>query len=92
VTCGHSLREIGAFCKLNRIYFSRRFKAVMGCAPQEFLIRQRLASAAELLRSTNFPIKTIADQCGYRDQLHFSQAFRKRYGLPPREWRRQNKS
>jgi transcriptional regulator GlxA family with amidase domain len=64
----------------------------MGCAPQEFLIRQRLASAAELLRSTNFPIKTIADQCGYRDQLHFSQAFRKRYGLPPREWRRQNKS
>lgn len=83
--------EIAAFCKLNRIYFSRRFKAVMGCAPQEFIIRQRLTSAAELLRSTNLPIKAVANQCGYRDQLHFSQAFRKHYGLPPREWRKQNR-
>lgn len=38
------------------------------------------------------PIKIIADQCGYPNQLHFSQAFKKYYGLPPREWRKQNKA
>ena len=64
----------------------------MGCTPQEFLIRQRLTNAAELMRLTNLPIKTIAAQCGYPNQLHFSQAFKKYYGQPPREWRKQNDS
>ena len=29
--------------------------------------------------------------CGYPNQLHFSRAFKKRYGISPREWRTQNK-
>lgn len=29
--------------------------------------------------------------CGYPNQLHFFRAFKKRYGLSPREWRNQNK-
>ena len=83
--------EVAGFCRLNRNYFSRRFKEVVGCSPQEFIIRTRLTSAAELLRSTGLPIKTVADRCGYPNQLHFSQAFHKYYGLSPREWRKQNK-
>lgn len=82
--------EVANFCKLNRNYFSRRFKELIGSTPQEFLIRQRLTNAAELLRITNQPIKNIAEQCGYPNQLHFSQAFKKYYGLAPKEWRRQN--
>lgn len=82
--------EVAGFCKLNRNYFSRKFKEVVGCTPQEFLIRQRLTNAGELMRLTDLPIKAIAAQCGYPNQLHFSQAFKKYYGLPPREWRKQN--
>ena len=82
--------EVAGFCKLNRNYFSRKFKEVVGCTPQEFLIRQRLTNAAELMQLTNLPIKTIAAQCGYPNQFHFSQAFKKYYGLPPREWRKQH--
>lgn len=84
--------EVAAFCKLNRNYFSRKFKKAMGCTPQEFLIHQRLTNAAEFMRLTDLPIKTIAAQCGYQNQFHFSQAFKKRYGLPPQEWRKQNHS
>ncbi len=64
----------------------------MGCSPQEFLIHQRLTNAAELMRLTDLPIKTVAAQCGYHNQFHFSQAFKKYYGLPPQEWRKQNHS
>lgn len=85
-----SVDEVANFCKLNRNYFSRRFKELTGTTPQEFLIQQRLTNAAELLKLTNQPIKNIADQCGYPNQLHFSQAFKKYYGLSPREWRRKN--
>ena len=86
-----TVEEVADFCKLNRNYFSRRFKEVIGCTPQEFLIRLRLSNAAELMSSTNEPIKVIASRCGYPNQLHFSQAFKRLYGLPPREWRQQNK-
>jgi len=56
--------EVAGFCKLNRNYFSRKFKEVVGCTPHEFLIRQRLTNAAELMQLTNLPIKTIAAQLG----------------------------
>lgn len=86
-----TVEEVASFCKLNRIYFSRRFKEVMGCTPQQFLIQQRLTHAAGLLRSTNLPVKAVSSQCGYPNPLHFSQAFRNQYGLSPKEWRSQNK-
>lgn len=86
-----TIDEVADFCKLNRNYFSRKFKKEMGCTPQEFLIHQRLTNAAELLQLTDLPIKAVAAQCGYPNQLHFSQAFKKRYGLPPQDWRKQTK-
>lgn len=84
--------EVADFCKLNRSYFSRKFKKIMGCTPQEFLIQQRLTNAAELMRLSDLPVKAVAAQCGYSNQFHFSQAFKKCYGMPPQEWRKQNRS
>lgn len=85
-----TVEELADVCKLNRSYFSKIFKENMGCPPQEFLIRLRLSKAADLMKGTGSSIGAIAAQCGYPNQLHFSRAFRKRYGLSPREWRAQN--
>ena len=68
------------------------FRDVMGCPPQEFLIRLRLSRAVELMRTTKSSIGDISAACGYPNQLHFSRAFKKRYGVSPREWRSQNKA
>ena len=86
-----TVEEIADVCRLNRSYFSKLFKEVIGCTPQEFLIALRLNEAAELMKSSNTSIGEIAVRCGYPNQLHFSQAFKKRYGVPPREWRKENK-
>lgn len=85
-----TVEEVAGVCKLNRSYFSKLFKDNMGCAPQEFLIRLRLAKAAELMKQTRNSIGNISAMCGYPNQLHFSRAFKKHYGLSPREWRIQN--
>lgn len=85
-----SVEELADVCKLNRSYFSKLFKDNMGCPPQEFLIRLRMAKAAERMQVTSDSIGDVAVMCGYPNQLHFSRAFKKRYGLSPREWRAQN--
>ena len=87
-----TVEEIADVCKLNRSYFSKLFRESMGCPPQEFLIRLRLSKAAELMQTTKASIGDISAACGYPNQLHFSRAFKKRYGVSPREWRSQNKS
>lgn len=85
-----TVEEVAGICRLNRNYFSKLFKEKMGCPPQEFLIRMRLSKSTELMRSSAAPIGEIASRCGYPNQLHFSRAFRKRYGMSPREWRSLN--
>ena len=85
-----TVEEIADACKLNRSYFSKLFKSNVGCPPQEFLIRLRLSKATELMSTTRKSIGTISGLCGYPNQLHFSRAFKKRYGVSPRTWRIQN--
>lgn len=86
-----TVEEIAGVCRLNRSYFSKLFRDNMDCPPQEFLIRLRLSKAVELMKTTNSSIGDISALCGYPNQLHFSRAFKKRYGISPREWRSRNR-
>lgn len=86
-----TVEELAGVCGLNRSYFSKLFREIMGCPPQEFVIRMRLGRAADLMKTRNSSIGEISTMCGYPNQLHFSRAFKKRYGISPREWRAQNK-
>ncbi len=85
-----TVEEIAGVCKLNRSYFSKLFRESTGYPPQEFLIQLRLTKAIEMMKTTRYPIGGIAAACGYPNQLHFSLAFKKLYGVSPREWRTQN--
>ena len=87
-----SVEDIAAFCGLNRSYFGKIFKKAVGKTPQEFLLTYRMIKATELLKLTRLSIGDISNAVGYSNQLHFSRAFKKIYGLPPKEWRRQNRS
>lgn len=82
-----TIEDIAAFCNLNRSYFGKIFKEILNTTPQEFLIRYRTAKACEYLETTDMPIGEISRLVGYPSQLHFSRAFKKINGMPPRQWR-----
>lgn len=54
----------------------------------------RLDRASELLRDRRCAQLQIADislKCGYLDPSYFSRAFRRRFGMGPREWRNERR-
>ncbi|HYF50020.1 MAG TPA: AraC family transcriptional regulator [Planctomycetota bacterium] len=69
-------------------YLSRRFKSRYGTTPITYQHRLRAQAAADLLRTTEHPIKRIATMVGFRDVYFFSRMFKKVRGLPPARYRK----
>ena len=85
-----TVEEIAACSGLNSSYFGKIFHEVLGKSPQEFLISYRMTKATELLKLTSLSIAEVGSAVGYSNQLHFSRAFKKIYGISPKQWRNEN--
>ncbi|MBP9661878.1 MAG: helix-turn-helix transcriptional regulator, partial [Aeromonas sp.] len=57
-------------------------------APMALLQRLRLQRAALLLASRADSVKLLAAQCGFKNEYHFSTAFKRQHGLAPSHYRR----
>ncbi len=86
-----TVEDIAKKCRLDRSYFGKVFKKVVGQSPQEFLIHYRMEKAADALIIDNDSISDIGAAVGYPNLLHFSRAFKSVYGVSPREYRQKNK-
>lgn len=85
-----SLEQIASEVNLNPDYFSRVFKEETGTTYSTFLANIRLKKAENLLVNTTDKVQTIAEAVGYANVSYFSTVFKKRYGLNPFEFRRNN--
>lgn len=56
-------------------------------APMALLQRLRLQRAALLLASRADSVKLLAAQCGFKNEYHFSTAFKRQHGLAPSHYR-----
>ena len=82
------VRDLGAVVQLSEAHFSRAFTRTFGEPPHAFVIRRRLAFAAQYLLQTDASLSEIALRCGFSDQAHLCRAFRHAMGTPPALWRR----
>lgn len=73
---------------ITRSYLTHIFKDQIGISPQEFLINIRLTTASALLKKSDEPIYEVAISCGYDDSLAFSKAFKKKFGVSPKDYRK----
>jgi AraC family transcriptional regulator len=80
--------ELGAVLGQSEAHFSRSFKRTFGEPPRAFVIRRRLAFAADYMVQTEASLSAIALRCGFSDQAHLARAFRQATGLSPAVWRR----
>ena len=83
-----TLAEVAQAAGLSVSRLSHRFKDEVGITPGQFLERERLARAAQLLRFTTRPVAAIAEEVGFASPIHFSLRFKKAFTLSPREFRK----
>ena len=78
-----TLEDLAAAAHLEKAYFSRKFKAVSGYTPMDYLRRTRLAKARDLLRYSDMTVTQVAESLGFQSLHHFSKAFRRFAGCSP---------
>ncbi len=81
------VEDLALMVNLSRSRLSHLFKAATGVSLQSFLSSLRLKRAAELLQSTDMPIKEISYYVGYRHAPSFVRAFRNKVGSSPNDYR-----
>jgi AraC-like DNA-binding protein len=82
-----TVAELATAGGVSRAAFARRFTDVVGEPPMTFLTGWRLALAADLLRDPGATLSTVARKVGYSTAFALSTAFKREYGVSPRDHR-----
>jgi DNA-binding response OmpR family regulator len=72
----------------NQVRLGRAFQTHLGMSTFEYLREQRLVRAQELLTTTDQRIQQIAAVVGFQRAGDFATAFRLRFGMTPRAYRK----
>lgn len=87
-TDGLTVQQLADALHLSRGHFTLLFKKKFGIPPQQYLIEMRLDQAANLLQNEGYSPSLAAFSVGYADIYQFSKAFKKHFGVSPREYQK----
>lgn len=77
--------EICHAAGLSRAYFSRIFKQITGFTVVNYVNLVRCQSAAKMLRTGKYRVKTVAERCGFTNFSYFTLTYKKIMGKLPTE-------
>jgi len=83
-----TLMELSKLTGINEYKLKRRFKELFGTTIFGFIHESRMSLAKRLLLGTDKTAKEIAYDTGYSSPQHFSNAFKKKYGVTPKSVRK----
>lgn len=80
--------EMSQLVALERSYFCRTFKNMVGLSPKDYLTKFRLDKARFLLTETSLPIGKISEKVGFQSFSSFSRLFIAQYQQSPSQYRK----
>ena len=81
-----TLQAYANMCTMSKYHFLRVFQEIVGNTPIEYRNNIRLQHAADLLLEEQLSIEEISDIVGYSSASYFSSAFKRKYGLSPKQY------
>lgn len=82
-----SLSETASHLNISVRLLQKLYKSQFNISCIEDVITSRISHAIHLLKDTDMAIHEISAQCGYNNVGHFCRQFKKRTGLPPKQYR-----
>ena len=86
-----SLTDAAAAAFLSPNYLTHLLRKETGKTFSELVLERRMRLARTHLMNSNKPLSHIAQICGFADEAYFSRRFRKAHGLPPGQFRREQR-
>jgi AraC family transcriptional activator FtrA len=84
----HSVASLARRASMSPRTLLRHFKQATGLAPGEWLLRERIALAREMLESGRVPISQVVDRAGFGSAESFRRHFRLQVGASPSAYQR----
>ena len=82
--------EVAEHVGLSAGYFSVLFHRETGLAFSDYVMRQRIETAGNMLRYSDYSSTEISEILAFSSQSYFIRCFRKVYGMTPSEYRRKS--
>lgn len=86
-----SLDDLALCLHMSVPHFERLFRRSFGCAPYQYVLKQRVERAKMLLAHSNVSLHEVAWQSGFANQSHLTRHFSKLVGCSPARYRMQSK-
>lgn len=83
-----TLADIASYAGLSPRTLNRRFREQTGTTPLQWLLRQRVHHAQELLETTDLSVEEISRRCGFGTSIAMRQHFAKHIRTSPMAYRR----
>lgn len=78
-----SVSDLAKHFYLSPSQFSRIFHQATGSAPWDYIVKKRLTSAKEMIRSGH-SAQSASESCGFKDYSVFYRAYTKHFGCSPK--------
>lgn len=86
-----TMEKVSSLFYMNRSYCSTLFNEKVGISFSDYVNKDRIERAKELLKNTEYPIFKIAKRIGYDNTKYFFRIFKKITGYTPDEYRQVQK-
>jgi AraC-like DNA-binding protein len=86
-----SLMELARTVGLNDRALKQGFRACFGTTVFNYLHHYRLDQAQQLLATGNLRVEEVSQQVGFSNRSYFAEAFRKKFGVNPGDYARQQR-
>ncbi|MBE9156977.1 helix-turn-helix transcriptional regulator [Nodosilinea sp. LEGE 06152] len=80
-----SLTDLAQQVGIGHCTLNKGFREIFGMTPFAYLTRQRMEQAKQLLRSPGCTVAEVANRVGYANPAQFAAAFKRHFGMTPRE-------